>query len=84
MSDAASLATLDVLTKLRPPALDTDNTKHCPGHLSGSQSQPDGGNCDGSCFAYVVLGLLARTALRRLPGGFRFGQLDMKWSNSAG
>ena len=40
MSDPASLATLDVLTKLSPPALYTDAKPSFPGHLPSGQSQP--------------------------------------------
>jgi predicted ATPase len=35
----------------------------------------EGGNCDGSCFAYVVLGLLAGPYFGDYQAGFRFGRL---------
>jgi PAS domain S-box-containing protein len=75
MSDAASLATLDVLTKLGPPAWHTDTNLLSLVICRAVNLSLDGGNCDGSCFAYVVLGLLAGPRFGDYQAGFRFGQL---------
>ena len=75
MSDAASLATLDVLTKLGPPAWHTDANLLSLVICRAVNLSLEGGNCDGSCFAYVVLGLLAGPRFGDYQAGFRFGRL---------
>jgi PAS domain S-box-containing protein len=75
MSDAASLATLDVLTKLGPPAWHTDQNLLSLVVSRAVNLSLEGGNCDGSCFAYVVLGLLAGPRFGDYQAGFRFGRL---------
>ncbi|WP_051677557.1 AAA family ATPase [Bradyrhizobium sp. URHD0069] len=75
MSDAASLATLDVLTKLGPPAWHTDTNLLSLVICRAVNLSLEGGNCDGSCFAYVVLGLLAGPRFGDYQAGFRFGRL---------
>ena len=69
MSDPASLATLDVLTKIAPPAFYTDANLLALVICRAVNLSLERGNCDGSCFAYVWLGYDRRPALRRLPGG---------------
>ena len=59
MSDPASLATLDVLTKLVPPALFTDANLLCLVICRMVNLSLEHGNSDGSCFAYVWLGMIA-------------------------
>ena len=59
MSDPASLATLDVLTKLVAPALYTDANLFSLVTCRAVNLSLERGNCDGSCFAYVVLGMIA-------------------------
>ena len=68
MSDPASLATLDVLTKLEPPALFTDANLYSWIDLQGGQSQPRAWQ-----LRWIVLRLCmawhgCRRALRRLSG----------------
>ena len=76
MSDPASLATLDVLTKLVPPALLYGCEPACPGHLQSGQSQPRARQ-----LRRLVLRLcqcLAGSpdrASATIEAGFRFGQL---------
>jgi PAS domain S-box-containing protein len=75
MSNAASLATLDVLTKLGPPAWHTNTNLLSLVICRAVNLSLEGGNCDGSCFAYVVLGLLAGPRFGDYQAGFRFGRL---------
>jgi PAS domain S-box-containing protein len=76
MSDPASLATLDVLTKIGPPALQTDANLVALVACRAVNLSLECGNCDASCSAYVWLSMVAgprfgdyRTAV------YRFGQL---------
>jgi len=80
MSNAASLATLDVLTKLGPPAHYTDANVRSMVICRAVNLSLEGGNCDGSCYAYAVLGRLAATTRR----DFDSAVSAMNWSNSAG
>jgi PAS domain S-box-containing protein len=75
MSDPASLATLDVLTKLQVPALYTDVNLLSLVICRAVNLSLEGGNCDGSCLAYVVLGFLAGPRFGDYQAGFRFGRL---------
>jgi PAS domain S-box-containing protein len=76
MSDPASLATLDVLAKIVPPAFYTDANLLALITCRAVNLSLEGGNCDASCSAYEWLTMLAgphfgdyRTAV------YRFGQL---------
>jgi PAS domain S-box-containing protein len=76
MSDPASLATLDVLTKIGAPAVYTDANLHALVACRAVNLSLERGNCDASCSAYVWLSMVAgprfgdyRTAV------YRFGQL---------
>jgi PAS domain S-box-containing protein len=75
MSDPAILATLDVLTKLGPPSLHTDANLFSLVICRAVNLSLEGGNCDGSCFAYVRLGMVAGPRFGDYQAGFRFGQL---------
>jgi PAS domain S-box-containing protein len=75
MTDPASLATLDVLTKLATPAWHTDANLLSLVICRAVNLSLEGGNCDGSCYAYVVLGLLAGPHFGDYQAGFRFGRL---------
>jgi PAS domain S-box-containing protein len=75
MSDPASLATLDVLTKLGPPSLHTDANLFSLVICRAVNLSLEGGNCDGSCFAYVRLGMVAGPRFGDYQAGFRFGRL---------
>ena len=76
MSDPASLATLDVLAKIGPPAFYTDANLLALVTCRAVNLSLERGNCDASCSAYVWLSMIAgpifgdyRTAV------YRFGQL---------
>ena len=76
MSDPASLATLDVLAKIGPPACYTDANLVGLITCRAVNLSLERGNCDASCSAYVRLSMIAgpifgdyRTA------AYRFGQL---------
>ena len=75
MSDEASLATLNVLTKLAAPAWYTDANLASLAICRVVNLSLEGGNCDGSCYAYVVLGLIAGARFGDYQAGFRFGRL---------
>ena len=75
MRDPASLATLDVLTKLGPPTLHTDPNLFSLVICRAVNLSLEGGNCDGSCFAYVRLGMVAGPRFGDYQAGFRFGRL---------
>ena len=46
-----------------------------PDHLPGVNLSLERGNSDGSCFAYVWLGVIAGPHFGDYQAGFRFGQL---------
>jgi len=75
MTDSASLATVDVLTKLEPAALFTDANLYSLIIYRAVNLSIEHGNCDGSCFAYVRLGLDAGARFSDYRAGFRFGSL---------
>jgi predicted ATPase len=75
MSDPASLATLDVLTKVVPPALFTDANFLSLAISRAVNLSLERGNSDGSCFAYVWLGIIAGPHFGNYNAGFRFGHL---------
>jgi PAS domain S-box-containing protein len=75
MSDPASLATLDVLTKVVPPALFTDANFLSLAISRAVNLSLERGNSDGSCFAYVWLGIIAGPHFGNYNDGFRFGRL---------
>ncbi len=75
MSDPASLATLDVLTKVVPPAMYTDANLGSLAICKAVNLSLEHGNSDGSCFAFVYLGMIAGPHFGNYDAGFRFGQL---------
>jgi PAS domain S-box-containing protein len=75
MSDPASLATMDVLTKLGIPALYADANLLLLVTCRRVNLSLERGNCDASCIAYVRLGMLAGARFGDYQVGFRFGQL---------
>jgi PAS domain S-box-containing protein len=75
MSNAASLATLDVLTKLGPPAHYTDANVRSMVICRAVNLSLEGGNCDGSCYAYTVLARIAGPEFGDYQQGLRFGRL---------
>jgi PAS domain S-box-containing protein len=75
MSDPVSLATLDVLTKVLPPALFTGANLLSLVICRAVNLSLEHGNSDGSCFAYVWLGVIAGPHFDNYKAGFRFGRL---------
>ncbi len=75
MGDPASLATMDVLTKLGPAARSIDANLFCLAVCRAVNLSLEHGNSDGSCWAYVSLGSVAGPRFGDYEAGFRFGQL---------
>src|SRR5712692_1731995 len=75
MSDPASLATLDVLTKLGPAAFFTDFNLHALVVCRAINLSLEHGYSDGSCPHFEWLGAVAGACFGDYQAGFRFGQL---------
>jgi PAS domain S-box-containing protein len=75
MTDPASLATLDVLAKVFAAAMYTEANLACLGICRAVNLSLERGNCDGSTFAYAMLGAVAGARFGDYKAGFRFGQL---------
>ncbi|WP_154071670.1 trifunctional serine/threonine-protein kinase/ATP-binding protein/sensor histidine kinase [Bradyrhizobium lablabi] len=75
MSDPASLATMDVLTKIGPSSLHTDAHLFSLVICRAVNLSLENGNCDGSCFAYVRLGMVAGSRFGDYQAAYRFGRL---------
>jgi PAS domain S-box-containing protein len=75
MTDPASLATMDVLTKLGAPAGFTDGTLYFLVLSRAVNLSLERGNTDGSCFAYEWLGAVVGARFGDYNSGFRFAQL---------
>ena len=75
MHDPASLATIEVLSKLTAPALFTDPNLSFMTSCKGVSLSLERGNCDASCFAYVTLGSQVGKRFGDYNSGFRFAKL---------
>jgi len=75
MTDPSSLATLNVLTKVFAAAMYTEANLACLVICRAVNLSLERGNCDGSTFAYVMLGAVAGASFGDYRAGFRFGQL---------
>ncbi len=75
MSDPASLATLDVLTKFIVPALYTDANLLALVTCRAVNLSLERGNSDASCIAYVWLSMVAGARFGDYQTVYRFGQL---------
>jgi len=75
MNDPVSLATLDVLTRVLPPALFTDANLLSLAICRAVNLSLEGGNSDGSCVAYGWLGQIAGPHFGNYKAGYRFGLL---------
>jgi PAS domain S-box-containing protein len=75
MTDPTSLATLDVLTKVFPPASHTDANLLSLVICRAVNLSLEGGNTDASCVAYVWLAKIAGPYFDNYKAGFRFGRL---------
>jgi predicted ATPase/signal transduction histidine kinase len=84
MSDPVSLATLDVLTKVLPTALLTDANLVSLAICRAVNLSLERGNSDGSCFAYVWLGMIAGSHFGNYKAGFQFGRLGYEMVEKRG
>ena len=75
MNDPESCATLDVLTEVVTPALFTDENLLSLVICRMTNLSLEHGNSDGSCFAYVWLGMILGPHFGDYRAGFRFGRL---------
>src|SRR5215831_7230387 len=75
MSDPASLATLDVLTKAFPAALFTDANLISLITCRAVNLSLERGNSDGSCVAYVYFAMIAGPHFGNYKAGSLFGRL---------
>jgi PAS domain S-box-containing protein len=75
MSDLASLATMDVLTKLSPSAIQTDPNLFSLVTCRAINLSVERGNCDASCVACVRLGMVAGPRFGDYQAAYRFGRL---------
>ena len=78
MSDPASLATLDVLTKGMQPAHFSDENLASLVICRMVNLSLEHGNSDGSCVAYVWLAIITGPRFGNYEAGSRFGQLGYK------
>jgi predicted ATPase len=77
MTDPEWRATMDVLTAVVSPALFTDENLLCLVICRMANLSLEHGNSDGSCFAYVWLGMLLGPHFSDYRAGFRFGKLGL-------
>jgi PAS domain S-box-containing protein len=84
MRDAVALATLDVLTKAAPPAHFTDKNLSSLVICRMVNLSIEYGNSDGSCIAYVYLGMIAGPHFGNYDAAFRFGRLGYELVESRG
>jgi PAS domain S-box-containing protein len=84
MSDPASIATLDVLTKVLSPAQFTDANFLSLAVCRAVNLSLERGNSDGSCVTYVWLGMIAGSHFGNYKAGFRFGRLGYELVEQCG
>jgi PAS domain S-box-containing protein len=77
MTDREWRATMDVLTAVVSPALFTDENLLCLVICRMANLSLEHGNSDGSCFAYVWLGMLLGPYFGDYRAAFRFGKLGL-------
>jgi diguanylate cyclase (GGDEF)-like protein/PAS domain S-box-containing protein len=75
MRDPALIATMEVLIKLRPPALFTDVNLVSMVICKAVNLSLAHGNTDASCFAYASLGIVAASRYGNYLEAYRFGKL---------
>ena len=75
MNDPDSLAALEVLTEMVTPALFTDENLVSLVICRMVNLSLEHGNSDGSCFAYVWLGIITGPRFGNYKAGFQFGRL---------
>src|SRR4030095_1730809 len=77
MADPEWRATMDVLTAVVSSALFTDENLLCLVICRMANLSLEHGNSDGSCFAYVWLGMLLGPLFGDYRAAFRFGKLGL-------
>jgi PAS domain S-box-containing protein len=77
MTDAKWRASMDVLSAVVSPALFTDENLLCLVICRMANLSLEHGNSDGSCFAYVWLGMILGPHFGDYMAGFRFGKLGL-------
>ncbi|WP_434033062.1 trifunctional serine/threonine-protein kinase/ATP-binding protein/sensor histidine kinase [Cupriavidus sp. a3] len=75
MEDAASLGTVEALSKLFAPALQTDANLACLTICKAVSLSLERGNCDASCVLYANVGRVAGRRFGDYQAGYRFGLL---------
>jgi predicted ATPase len=75
MSDPTALTTMDILTRMGPPSMDTDVHLFSLIICRAVNLSLQSGNCDASCFAYVRLGMVAGSRFGNYQAAYRFGRL---------
>ena len=75
IADPAYLATVNVLIKVLPPAMQIDENLASLMICRAVSFSLEHGNCDGSCVAYEWLARIAGRKFGDYKAGFRFGQL---------
>jgi PAS domain S-box-containing protein len=78
MKDPATLATVDVLSKLLSPAVFTDTNLASLTMCKAVSLSLEYGNCDASCLAYVQLCTIAGPRFGDYQPGFQFGRLGFE------
>jgi PAS domain S-box-containing protein len=84
MRDPDSLATIDVLLKIGTPAFHTHQNLFCLTVCRALELSLEQGNSDGSCVAYVGLGLIAGWRFGDYKAAFRFGEIGYELSERLG
>ena len=77
MTDPEQRATMDVLTAVASTALFTDKNLPCLIICRMANLSLEHGNSDGSCFAYVWLGMIVGPYFGEYRVAFRFGKLGL-------
>ncbi|MCO4865787.1 AAA family ATPase [Cupriavidus sp. WGlv3] len=75
MEDAAALGTVEALSKLFAPALQTDANLACLTICKAVSLSLEQGNCDASCVLYANVGRVAGRRFGDYQAGYRFGLL---------
>nr|WP_236674507.1 ATP-binding sensor histidine kinase [Paraburkholderia hospita] len=75
MEDPADLGTVEALSKLFAPALQTDANLACLTICKAVSLSLERGNCDASCVLYANVGRVAGRRFGDYQAGYRFGRL---------
>lgn len=78
MTDPAALATMEVLLQLAPAAVATDDKLLCVIVCRMANLSLEYGNSEGSCAAYVWLGMILGPYLGDYDSGFCFGTIGLE------